>query len=126
MPNSLTIGRLSYAILPTPYRLFHNQKSVLAICDHERREILVREGLSDDALRAVLLDVTARILATIRSPGDLLDGYPKASSTHEASGLRESASTLEHLTWVDSKPTGGADDANAGPDAETRLQRRFD
>ena len=57
----LKLGTFDYRIRFTDEQLFLNRKSVLAICDHPRRELLVSNLATGGQLRQIIGEAVARI-----------------------------------------------------------------
>ncbi len=57
----LSLGPYRYHLRRTDQKLFVNRKPVLAICDHQARELVIQEGIGPETLRQVIGDAVARI-----------------------------------------------------------------
>ncbi len=60
---NITLGPYQYRMRRTDQRLFVNRKPVLAICDHQARELVIQDGLNHQTLRQVIADAVGRIWA---------------------------------------------------------------
>ena len=79
---NITLGPYQYRMRRTDQRLFVNRKPVLAICDHQARELIIQDGLSRQALRQVIADAVGRIWAYRfgeQSPAAITAGVEAAS-----------------------------------------------
>jgi len=57
----LCLGKFRYRVRMTGERLVLNHQPVLAVCDHQSREVLVDDHISDALLAEVLGDALTRI-----------------------------------------------------------------